>query len=119
MKNLLLPRLLLMSESSSESSSEDEIAKPVYVLKKQQGESNNASRKILLSQLELKGTKVDTEDRYDVDDTDDLDPQLEYENWKQREKLRFLRDQQLIRDAEMEKERKKKDTSNNVVGSTS
>lgn len=119
MKNLLLPRLLLMSESSSESSSEDEIAKPVYVLKKQQGESTNASRKVLLSQLELKGTKEDTEDRYDVDDTDDLDPQLEYENWKQREKLRFLRDQQLIRDAEMEKERKKKDTNNNVVDSTS
>ncbi|KAG5420785.1 RIB7 [Candida metapsilosis] len=79
------------SSETSSSSSEDEIAKPVYISKKQQESSaTKSSREVLLSQLESKDTKVDTEEKYDVDDTDDLDPELEYNNWKLREKARFL-----------------------------
>lgn len=100
------------SSETSSSSSEDEIAKPVYILKKQQELSaTKSSREVLLSQLELKDAKVDSEEKYAVDDTDDLDPELEYNNWKLREKARFLRDQQIIREAEMEKEERKEKSS--------
>lgn len=61
--------------------------------------SDERKRAALLSRLdniqekgEEKTEDSKESDIHQVDDTDDLDPELEYENWKQRERARFLRD---------------------------
>ncbi|RLV94781.1 hypothetical protein JA1_001591 [Spathaspora sp. JA1] len=110
------------SDSSSGSSSEEEqvqIAKPVFISKKQRSEQSQQSqpaeeerkRQVLMSKLSTDQTITPEselnkkQDDFDgIDDTDDLNPEEEYNAWKQREILRFNRDQNLIISKELEKE---------------
>ncbi|KAG7662788.1 uncharacterized protein J8A68_003711 [[Candida] subhashii] len=110
------------SDSSDSSSSEDEqIQKPIFISKKQrikqltqedQKLNEDRQKQILLSKLENNDSKSLTEvatdnadDLFDgIDDTDDLDPEQEYDAWKQRELMRFERDQKIIEQQELQKE---------------
>ena len=105
-------------DSSSSSSSEEEtIIKPVFISqrKSQQSTTKEISRveeeqrkkEILNSKLDQKEASIEEtqRDEFDgVDDTDDIEPELEYENWKTRELLRLKRDFEIIKQLELEKE---------------
>ncbi|EAZ63148.2 predicted protein [Scheffersomyces stipitis CBS 6054] len=95
------------SDSGSyESSSEDElILQPVFLTKSQRSkkteseDNENRSKQALLSKIDnnisnsINDLTVDSETLYDgIDDTDDLDPEKEYSDWKERELARFNRD---------------------------
>ncbi|ODV78271.1 uncharacterized protein CANTADRAFT_262663 [Suhomyces tanzawaensis NRRL Y-17324] len=108
----------MSSEESSEyestsSESSQEVLKPVFVKKGKKAELDTKEvvkdqAKTIISKLESKGTKspdVSEKNDFDgVDDTDDLDPEQEFEQWKERERLRFLRDRQLLQTEETAKE---------------
>lgn len=104
-------------DSSSSSSEEETIIKPVFISqrKSQQSTTKEISRveeeqrkkEILNSKLDQKETSIEEtqRDEFDgVDDTDDIEPELEYENWKTRELLRLKRDFEIIKQLELEKE---------------
>ncbi|EGW32542.1 uncharacterized protein SPAPADRAFT_51088 [Spathaspora passalidarum NRRL Y-27907] len=109
------------SESSSSEEEQQQIAKPVFISKKNRTESphqastedeDKRKREVLLSKLSTDQTitsegetnKPSNEDFDGIDDTDDLNPEEEYNAWKQREVMRFNRDQQLIIEKEILKE---------------
>ncbi|EMG49454.1 hypothetical protein G210_5778 [Candida maltosa Xu316] len=106
-------------DESSSSSSEEEvlITKPVYISKTQRNEppkqnddeaSSERQKQIINSKLDQKiepKESVTEKDEYDgIDDTDDINPEIEFENWKLRELERFKRDQEIIKQLELEKE---------------
>lgn len=89
----------LSSESGSSSESENEspiLAKPVFVKKNQKNTAPSSKTGNVLAKaefqqnLESKEAKVQSFDG--VDDTDDIDPEGEFEAWKQRERARKERD---------------------------
>lgn len=110
-----------VSESESEeesgeeeSESEEEVLlKPVYIKKRHQGEEKTVdadTKESILSQIEhgirneqKKPTQLNEDDE-DLDDTDDLDPEMEYESWKIREADRLKRDRDLLIAKEKEQE---------------
>lgn len=107
-------------ESSSSSGSEDEVLlKPVFLKKttKLRATQPSALEIALLRaehHLQLHEKAAEKTDYDGVDDTDDIDPEAEFEQWKQRERSRYERDIQRLRDEEQEKEdaiRRKQTTS--------
>lgn len=84
-----------MSESETDSTSSEEgfqLEKPLFVRRKQDviSRKNFDKKEVALSKAEQQQKIQNQESRenevYDgIDDTDDLDPQLEYNQWKQRE----------------------------------
>lgn len=73
-------------------------------------EDINKKKQITISKLDHQVIQVipevnDNKLEFDgINDTDDINPELEYENWKQRELNRFKRDQDIIKQIELEKE---------------
>ncbi|RCK64074.1 hypothetical protein Cantr_10684 [Candida viswanathii] len=108
--------------SSDESSSEEEtVIKPVFVSKAQRNtqqtppatkettkDEDQRRKEIIYSKLDTKETETTTlskKDEFDgADDTDDIEPEVEFENWKSRELARFQRDFEIIKQVELEKE---------------
>ncbi|KAK6455449.1 micro-fibrillar-associated protein 1 [Scheffersomyces xylosifermentans] len=109
------------SGSEEESSSEEEqvLLKPVFLSKSQRARKNerkdvesgdpmqisDRQKQVALSKLEqsTKNSSLqDTEENdFDgIDDTDDLEPEKEFEDWKSRELARFYRDRELWRQEE-------------------
>lgn len=97
------------SEASSESSSEEEIvAKPVFMRSKRSQQPNSS---IKVHESTIKDRSIDkieklqalqsSDDslmnRYDgIDDTDDIDPEAEYNAWKKRSEERIKRERQRL-----------------------
>ncbi|OVF11327.1 hypothetical protein A9F13_01g08283 [Clavispora lusitaniae] len=114
------------SSSSYESSSEDDLsllARPVFLKKSKKdsaaspeaGSKSAISRAEFQQQLDAKEAKVS--DFGSVSDTDDVDPDSEYAQWKLRELQRRQRDRQKLESIEKEKEdqlRRKKGTFKEV-----
>lgn len=119
------------SESESESESEDEqavFARPKFIPKSQRNkpteknkqveEKSNATKERTLEIIEstirseraernsakLASTSLGDEEVLAIDDTDGIDPEQEFEDWKKREKARMKRDRDIIVQMEMEKE---------------
>ena len=70
-------------------------------------EHTNRKKQITISKLDHQVIQDTSDNKLEfdgVDDTDDIDPELEYENWKIRELNRFKRDQDIIKQIELEKE---------------
>lgn len=70
-------------------------------------EHTNRRKQITISKLDHQVIQDPSDNKLEfdgVDDTDDIDPELEYENWKIRELNRFKRDQDIIKQIELEKE---------------
>ncbi|KAK8443197.1 hypothetical protein ACI3LY_003003 [Candidozyma auris] len=104
------------SESESSSGSENELGvlqRPVFVRKTKkasQGSDSATSVKTdtVLAKAEfqqnLESKEVKTLDFDGVDDTDDIDPQAEFEAWKERERLRKERDMRRAEEKRNEKD---------------
>lgn len=105
--------------SSDDSSSDDQVMlKPVFVSKTKRNqkkdisfskgdneEDENRIRNITLAKVEH-NLKIDLQDisndvEYDgIDDTDDMNPEQEYEDWKARESNRYIRDRKVSQEQE-------------------
>ncbi|CAN3352864.1 hypothetical protein DICA3_E02080 [Diutina catenulata] len=83
------------ASSSEESSSDDEpqllVAKPVYVAKETSKPQERADTAPVAEPVHVVTAAVDNEGET-VDDTDDVDPELEYQQWQARETARYQRD---------------------------
>lgn len=99
------------SGSSADSSSEDNpelLARPVFLKKSKKPLKNHSSLAHILARAEYHqqiDTKEAVKEKYDsIDDTDNVDPEKEYEMWKLREKTRRNRDRRRLEEIEKEKE---------------
>lgn len=101
------------SGSSSSSSSENQmtLAKPVFIRKPKPSASKQTtlskSRSALLARIDQQSQLLEvtdsTKESFDgIDDTDDLDPEAEFDEWQRREVARMERDTAVMRELEEE-----------------
>lgn len=103
------------SEYDSSSSSSDEepvISKPIFTKKKpvkESAEPKSLAKDAVMSKAEHEqqiAAKETSQDFDGVDDTDNLDPEGEFEQWQQRERERKKQYYEQLRETEEEKEDK-------------
>ncbi|KAK6197417.1 uncharacterized protein RJT21DRAFT_116349 [Scheffersomyces amazonensis] len=108
-------------ENSSSSEEEQLLLKPVFLSKAKRSQiqskgpqdrsfhESNRAKEITLSNLEntsqdIDVSKIADDDFNGIDDTDDLDPEQEYLDWRKRELQRYKRDQQILKQKDLIKE---------------
>lgn len=84
---------------SSDSDSSVELAKPVFI-KKRKVEEILQSKEVDPNRLDKYSIPEDDQIGELLDDTDDLNPEEEYELWKLRELTRYERDMTVLRERE-------------------
>lgn len=110
------------SDSGSGSSSDSDsppLPKPVFVNRAKRNQANEISnseeisaKTSIISKLQnYEPAKEQEPDEVEIDDTDDVDPEGEFDAWRARELFRFNRDRQILETHQLEiQERLKRET---------